>query len=223
MFFNFLRKKFVDESIDEQKKDLGNEILRLYPLAVNGKDCDSLFDDRQDFSHNIDNPVPVNGVLGEIKYINRLRCKCGVGLVYHRLGSASSKKIDGRVDIYETVCIRGVHWDILYFHFYHPRRSTWLPMGYKFSDFHPIFSRYPMGYGTNRFVNDFPFGLGKYILLHLGDGLGKAFIKRYDKVIENRNKFIKPEDHKIKLSSLKLNLNSFYELREIVDERNIKQ
>jgi len=205
MFFNFLRKKFVDESIEKQREDLKKEDPGLYFLAINGEDCDSLFNDRQDFGHGADNPIPVNGVLGEIKYINRLRCKCGVGLMYHRLGSISSEKIKSCVDVYETVCMEGMHWDILYFHFYHPRRSTWLPMSYKFSDFHPILSQQPIGYGTNRFDDHFPFGLGQYILLHLGEGIGRIFINRYDKVIKDRNKFVKLENHKKKLSSLNLN------------------
>lgn len=197
MFFNFLRKKFIDESLEKQKEDLAKSAKEFYTLAVNGKDCDSLFNDKKDFGHNSNNPIPVNGVLGEMKYLNRLRCKRGSGLMYHRLGSLSVEKIEDNVDVYETVCLDGDHWDILYFHFYHPRRSVWLPGGYKFSDFHPIYSQYPIGYGTNNFDNDFPFGLGQYILLHLGEDFGTALTKRYNKVIEDRNKFVKPEKHKI--------------------------
>jgi len=202
MLFNFLRKKFIDESLEKQKEDLAKSAKDFYTLAANGKDCDSLFNDKQNFGHNPDNPIPVNGVLGEVKYLNRLRCKYGSGLLYHRLGSVTIDKIEGNIDVYETVCLDGKHWDILYFHFYHPRRSVWLPKGYKFSDFHPIYSQYPIGYGTNNFDSNFPFGLGRHILTHLGEGLGRALIKKYDKIIEDKNQFIRPEKHKVKLSYL---------------------
>lgn len=201
MFLDFLKKKFVDETLEEQRQDLSKEHPLLYQLAVNGIDCDSLFNNTRDFGHTIDNPIPVNGVLGEVKYLNRLRCRCGTGLMHHRLGSSTTDKIKNPINVCETVCIKGKHWDILYFDVYHPRRSTWFPLGYKFSDFHSIFSRYPIGYGTNRFDNDFPFGLGKYILLHLGM---QELVRKYDEVIKDKNKFIRPENHLKKLSLINI-------------------
>jgi len=199
MFFNLLKKKVVDESLEKQKEDLLKEAPGLYSLAIKGRDCDSLIDSKIDFGHTARNPIPVNGVLGEVKYINRLRCKCGAGLMYHRLGAVEYNEIKECIDIYETVCIEGKHWDILYFHFYHPRRSLWCPDGYSFSKFHPIFSKYAIGYGTNRYDDDFPFSLSKFILLHLGEELGTPFTKKYEELIRDRNKFVRPEKHKQKV------------------------
>ncbi len=199
---NFLKNKFVEESLGKQNEDLKREHPGLYSLAIKGKDCDSLFNDRKDFGHSPDNPIPVNGVLGEIKYLNRLRCECGSGLLCHRLYSMNIEKINDPIDIYETVCMEGKHWDILYFHMYHPRRSTWCPSGYKFSKFHPIFSQHAYGFSTDRFDNNFPFGLGQYILLHLGKKEGQSLVRKYKEVVHDKNKFIKPENHIKRISSI---------------------
>lgn len=204
--FNIFKRKFVDESIEKQREDLKKEAPQLYPIAINGKDCDSLFNEKSGFGHSLENPIPVNGVLGEIKYLNRLRCKCGNGLLYHRLGSAKSVRVDGSVDVYETVCLEGKHWDVLYLHLYHPRRSTWLPLEYKFCKYHSLFSAFSIGFGTNRFDNSFPFGLGQYIMTHVGDGLGKALAKKYEEIVVNKDKFMKSEDHIKEISAVVLKL-----------------
>jgi len=201
MFFNLFKKKFIDESFEDQKKDLENRNPFLDSLAINGKSCDSLFNNKQDFGHVASNPIPVNGVIGGIKYLNRLRCRCGTILMYHRLGSIEISETENPIDIYESVCENGKHWDVLFLSIYHPRRSTWFPTGYKFSKFHPIFSTSPIGYGTNKCDKDFPFGLSKYIKIHIGGNLGKVFAKKYEIIVLDRNKFIKPEDHIKKLGS----------------------
>jgi len=202
MMFDFLNKKFIDESLVEQEDDFKKNSPDFYKEAIKSKSCDSLFNDKKGFGLIGYNPIPVNGPLGEMKYLNRLRCKCGVGLIYHRLRSMEIDKITNPVDIYETVCIEGKHWNILFFDFYHPRRSVWLPEGFTFSDFHPIFSRYPIGFGTNNFSNDFPFGLDNEIGRIVGFDENNAFVKKYEKIIENKSKFIKPRDHKTRLSIL---------------------
>lgn len=206
MFLDFLKKKIIDESVEKQKEDLSRESPVLSSLAINGKDCNSLFDDKVEFGHSINNPVPVNGISGEIKYINRLRCKCGVGLMYHRIGPVENKKIEGAIDIYETVCVEGKHWDILYMHFYHPRRSKWIPSEYSFSKFHPMLSTIAVGYGTNRYDENFPFGLGNFILLQLGEEWGPAYVKKFEEVLVDKDKFIRTERQKQILQQINLQL-----------------
>ena len=199
----------VFESVEKQKEDLKRESPLLCSLALKGKDCDSLIDDNVEFGHSINNPIPANGILGEMKYINRLRCKCGVGLMYHRIGSIENDKIEGNVDVYETVCLEGKHWDILYLHLYHPRRSLWIPSGYNFSKFHPIFSTMAVGYGTNHYDKDFPFGLGPIILLQLGEEFGPAFVKKFENMIKDKDKFIRPEKQKQILQQINLHLINY--------------
>lgn len=82
------------------------------------------------------------------------------------------------------------------------RRSLWTPSGYTFSEFHPIFSKHPLGYGTNDFDKIFPFGLGEFILQQLGGGLGHAFADKFDALIKDKNKFIRPHEQLKKIQGL---------------------
>lgn len=208
MFSNFFKEKIIDESVEKQKEDLSRESPAFSSLAINGKDCDSLFNDKVEFGHSINNPIPVNGVSGEIKYINRLRCKCGVGLIYHRVRSVENDKIEGIVDIYETVCVEGKHWDILYLHLYHPRRSSWIPSGYFFSEFHPMLSSIAVGFGTNTFDENFPHGLGHIILSQLGEEWGLPLVKKLEEITKDRNKFIRPKKQTQNLQQINLHLSN---------------
>lgn len=200
-FSRFFRKKPVDETTEKQKEDLLKEAPSIYELAVNGKDCDSLINNAKGIGHIIENPIPVNGVLGEMKYINRLRCSCGSMLLFHRIGPQKNSGVDGCIDVYETVCLEGRHWDILYLHLYHPRRSKWCPEGYSFSEFHTIFSKYPIGYGTNQYDENFPFGLGKFIAQQIGGDLGRKMSHRLQEKLKEKTKFIRPKKQKEKILS----------------------
>ncbi len=192
--FNFLKKKFKDTSLEEQKKEIEKFPVEMAQLALNGLNCDVLPDATGDFGRCLTNPIPVNGPIGEIIYINRLRTSDG-GLIFHRLGSSLN------IDIYEVVSLNGKIWDILYLDMYHPRRSTIHPSGYEFSEFHEIFSRAPVGYCTNSFDPDFPFGLSVFIEKGF---LGTGLAKRYEDVIKNKLMFIKPFEHVEKLNKIKI-------------------
>lgn len=79
------------------------------------------------FGRCVSNPVPVNGVVGELVYLSKLVTSTGAGLFGHRLGH-----ID-KVDVYETVSTDGATWDIIFFSYYHPRKSRKTPTGYGYS------------------------------------------------------------------------------------------
>lgn len=192
--FNFFKPKFKDESLEDQRKDLEKFPEELSRQALEGLDCDVLPDVTGDFGRCITNPIPVNGPIGEIKYINRLKTNDG-GLIFHRLGSIEE------IDIFEIVSVGGKIWDILYLDMNHPRRSIITPSGYNFSKFHEIFSRFAFGYFTNHFDPDFPFGLSPFI--EKGPG-GKSLVKRYEEVIKDKSKFVRPIEHIEKLEQIKL-------------------
>jgi tetratricopeptide (TPR) repeat protein/tRNA A-37 threonylcarbamoyl transferase component Bud32 len=198
--FPFFKKKFVDESREDQKK----EMLEFMGNISLGENCDQLLNAFGDFGHTHTNPIPVNGVRGEIKYLNRLRCNCGVGLMFHRLASIEVDGINGPVDIFETACLKGNYWDILYFHFYHPRRSTLCPKGYSFSEFHPVFSRIPIAFGTDHYDDNFPFGLSKFIIMQFGEDKdqGKAFASKYESFVKDKSKFNRPIEQSGKLDAI---------------------
>lgn len=194
--FSFFKKKFKDESFEDQRSDLEKFPVELSGKALAGLDCDSLPNASGEFGRCITNPIPVNGPIGEIKYLNRLMTRDG-GLIVHRLGSCNE------LDVYEVVSMGGEIWDILYFDMYHPRRSTITPSNYSFNKFHEIFTRLAIGYSINSFDQDFPFGLSNHIEKNIGGSLGKTFAERYEGVVKDRTKFVRPIDHIERLKQVK--------------------
>lgn len=201
---NIFKKKFVDETLEEQKNDVLNlnksefSDDTLIKEILSGDSCDEIPNSTGDFGRTLTNPVPVNGPVGEFKYLNRLRCSNG--FIFHRLGSVNQEDIQGNIDVFEIVSVDGRTWDVLYLHFYHPRRSTKLPTGFTFSEFHVIYSRVLFGYGTNQTDRDFPFGIAKFIEMTDVMGMGKTLARNFNKVIEDKSKFVRTKEQKQKLS-----------------------
>ncbi len=193
-FKKLFSKKFQDESFEDQKNEVETDNLELEKitgLKANSlkEGCDQIACANGAFGHDAENPIPVNGIKGEIKYLNRIRCECGVGLIFHRAGSASAKNNDNAVDVYETVCMNGKHWDTLYLDMYYLRRSTLLPAHYTFSDFHPLFSKVPFGFGIHNKCDNFPVGIPRLLAEQIGGTLGLSFAEKLKKVIGDGSKF----------------------------------
>jgi hypothetical protein len=121
---------------------------------LGGLDVDQLPHGIGEFGRSAENPIPVNGALGELVYLSLLKTRdTNQRLLFHRLGSVES------LDMYETVSIDGRKWDILFFSMYHPRKSRKAPAGYALAE--P--RSQPLLYGTNRRVERFPYGLQEAI------------------------------------------------------------
>jgi hypothetical protein len=230
--FSFLKKKPVDETREEQLEDLSYQYdvlaslasanldamkraevaeslsaaAQIRDLAASGLDCDALPNATGEFGRSIANPIPVNGVLGELKYLSRLLCRCGKQMLFHRLASCcfpAQGDTETTRDVYEAVCRNGVHWDVLFLHMYHPRRSTLYPRGYTARDYNPVFLKVPAGFGTNHLDQDFPFGLRAYLedflRSRLGTELGatacRVTIGHYEADIKDRSRFVRPPEH----------------------------
>jgi len=184
--------KNPDESKVEQLAELSREHPVLMKLASEGTDCDVLPHAKGDFGFVPTNPIPVNGTVGEMKYLARLRCSDLAGLMFHRLETIDIKDIEGSVDIFEAVCTQGKHWSIFCLHMFHPRRSHMSPKGYSFSEYHPTFSKVGAAWGTTQHDKSFPFGLGMFIQARFGT----AFANKYEEIVKNKDKFKKPPQHK---------------------------
>lgn len=149
----------VEAIFKKMEKFLNDESLQLdiLPDAVQlkirmGKDCDELPDASGEFGRTITNPIPVNGPIGEAIYLSSLVTLDGQPILFHRLGSHAD------IDIYETLSADGKQWDVLFFSFYHPRKSHKSPQGYKISK-----DRLANLNGTNRRIADFPKGLKRAV------------------------------------------------------------
>lgn len=194
--FNLFKNKFKDESLEDQKKDLERYPEFMVKESLEGLDCDVLPNATGDFGRTKTNPIPVNGPIGEIKYLNRLRTSDG-GLIFHRVGS-----VDGNLDKYEVVSLGGKIWDVLYFDMYHPRRSTIAPSEYSFSEFNESFIKLALGYYTNGYAENFPFGLEDLIEKHIGGTLGVRIANQYKEIIKDKSKFVRPSEQIKKLDQL---------------------
>ena len=120
-----------DEPRDLQRADLlGNAQLAAAIRAgtfIPGSECEALPRRRGSFGATPENPIPVNGPIGETVYLNRLRAANGAGFLYHRLGSVKSGVCSWPVDEFELVATDASEWWLLFFSIYHPCRSSLVP------------------------------------------------------------------------------------------------
>lgn len=200
------KQKTVQESgridaIHEPRQNQRQEIVEAYPeplrsWILEGSDVDRLSNGGGDFGSK-DNPIPVNGAIGEIKYLAKLRTDKGVPICFHRLGSRVSKVAERPVDMYEVMALDGTFKSTLYFDFYHPRRSNIAPTGFFLEKVGSSRSDPAWGYGVNSFVSDFPEGLGGALVNEYGSEIGTRLtqeIKGYGVVTENKASYIRGED-----------------------------
>jgi hypothetical protein len=167
-------------------------------MILEGLDCDELPNSTGQFAC-IKNPIPVNGYMGEIIYLKRLRCECGAGIIFHRIGSTKlglvNNNDDKALDIYETVCLEGKHWDILFFDMYHPRRSLKTPEGYTNALWDNLMSPTPIAFGTNATLTQFPADMPHHLEERFGPKLGSVMARQCSTVIGDGSRFKAPDDH----------------------------
>ena len=85
-----------------------------------------------EFGISINNPVPVNGIPSNEKYLKRLVTSDGMAISWRRLGSGGADNIDHPIDIYNITDENGNKRDTIYISPYHPCTSNKAPKGYKF-------------------------------------------------------------------------------------------
>lgn len=183
--FSVFKKPSVHEPIEKQLEEALSSIAEPFRAVLgekftDGLDCDQLPNGKGVFG-SLDNPIPVNGSIGEIKYLVKLRGKTGEALMFHRIGSMGSSVVEDPVDCYEVVCMDGTQWNRLYFDCYHPRRSNTCPSGYTLVPFNKSLGMdIPYGFGSNGLVTNFPHGLPEAIISLYGESPGGAFARRVE-------------------------------------------
>jgi len=181
-----------------------NQQNSMYPpqirnQIIGGHDIDELPYGDGDFGRCEDNPIPVNGSIGELIYLSSLKTVSGNRVLYHRLGS-----VEG-IDIYETVSIDGTKWDLFYFSMYHPRKSRKAPSGYSIIKM----NEQPLLYGTNRRIDNFPFGLQKAISNTTAEIFGIPMPPPQVRVAEEHVKFSRPRDHQSRVQAVIAEVSGF--------------
>lgn len=168
--FHDLRRIF--ESDEEQNNTLPDSHRSA---IVGGLNCDVLPGAIGAFGRTVTNPIPVNGPLGEVVYLSRLRTNAGgqelssssSPLMFHRVRAEDGPT--GAVDVYEVLSVDGQTREELYLSMYHPRKSNRAPEGYVLA---PQLDSDNLTYGVNCFVENFPQKLDAHIRQWQMDMLG---------------------------------------------------
>jgi len=132
--------------LDDEDFQNQNAVGMWRDQILAGEDIDCFVDD-ESFGLTPNNPVPVNGQIGQLTYLARLRTKDGQGFFYQRLGSINS------VDKYELLSFDGEVSLEVYLDLYHPRRSRKAIPGFILDTEPSVFTGVPMQ------VENFPFGI----------------------------------------------------------------
>ena len=179
--FEKIAKLMTDEDLQNSMND-----PMIKDQIVGGLDVDQLPHAIGEFGRSGENPIPVNGVLGELLYLSLLKTEnTNRRLLFHRLGSVDS------LDMYETVSIDGSKWDILFFSLYHPRKSRIAPTGYTISESRSQI----LLYGTNRRVDNFPLGLHDAVRQTTKEMIGIPLPPPQVREAEEKVQFRRPREH----------------------------
>ncbi len=131
---NYLPQEFAEFNNNDDEQNLkfleivkvDRKFLHVWNAMKQGGAVDTIPGAKGDFGHEITNPIPVNGTLGELTYLSRLLTSSGEKIFFHRLGSIDT------IDIFETVSQSGDDWDVLFVDLYHTRKTRLAPKNYKF-------------------------------------------------------------------------------------------
>jgi hypothetical protein len=190
--FGFLKKKPINlhEPLWLQIEDIKKLDPAIGFSMIIGLDCDFLPKATGPFGSS-NNPIPVNGMIGEIKYLGKLRGKSGHGLFFHRIGHTRSPASEKPIDIFEIVCHDGTQWSKIYLDPYHPRRSNKFPKGFSLTPFNEVLKMdIPFALGVTYMLGDFPFSIPQ--ALEEVHGKNNAFSRRASEWLE-KYKFIEPK------------------------------
>lgn len=158
-----------------------------------GISCDELVEATGEFGRVPQNPIPVNGPIGELIYLSNLRTTNQTPVLFHRLGSIA------RVDIFELVSFDGSTWDILFFDLYHPRKSRRAPVGYQIANKN---GRAQLFFGTNEFVEFFPDQLSDAIANAFERVIGIRMCPSQIRELVEKTSFRRPSAHQADIESL---------------------
>jgi hypothetical protein len=144
----------------------------------------------REFGRLPSNPIPVNGPIGEILYLSALRSKTNIPQMFHRLGTI------GSIDVFETVAFDASSWEMLFFDFYHPRKSRIAPLNYHLDEPSMLLT------GTNCRVDNFPLEIAEAAKKCANRILGMPTIHldlKQPLLVEN---FVRPNRHLEKVIAL---------------------
>lgn len=134
-FQGYGRKKKPKSVLDELNsiKQI-QEIKKIYEgirnLNEDATDQDMIPGGTGEFGYEKTNPIPVNTIIGNTVYLDRLRTPDGTKVRYERLGSTHAENINCPVDIY-NIFDGEIKIATLYISPYNKKNSSLAPKGFK--------------------------------------------------------------------------------------------
>ena len=203
--FRFIKNKFsssFDQNVDEQRAEILSSTMSQV-VEIQGS-WDRVPDSAGPFGSN-QSPIPVNGIDGEVIYLNRLSTTQGSPFFYHRLGSIETAVTGHPSDVFELASIDGTRWAFIVLSPYHFRRSVLPPPDMRLrpwpkSKIDQTFCRVP-GFGMMQPVKDFPMGLPEALansddLNGISRNLGSAMGRQAVGILgPDRSKWRRPIGH----------------------------
>lgn len=159
--------------------------------------CDEKAGATGDFGMSPRNAIPVNGPIGQLAYLSKLRTNRREGLFFHRIGAV------GSIDVFESVSMSGNEWFIFFLDMYYPRRSRKAPFSLSLSPNPSQFS------GFTNYCRDFPHDFSEAKLRNSDSGLNFAYIplSKAQAVLE-KGTFERPISHRAKMDIVRAELSS---------------
>jgi hypothetical protein len=185
--------KKLDRLMDDEKAQIDGLPDSFRSEVLSGADCDEIAGATGEFGRDPQNPIPVNGPLGEMIYLSSLRTVTSQKIMFHRLGSIRN------VDAFETVSFDGAVWDIFFFDLYHPRKSRRAPTAYRIA---AGAERDRFLLGANEFVASFPDQLPDAISNTNGRLFNTRMRPRQVREAIDRIIFKRPADYQMRLNSV---------------------
>jgi len=159
MIDNLIEWLLNDELPSKQEADFTRNLKAIKSLEGYGNVAKKKGRDRYRYIGMIGNPVPVNGVVGEYFYLNRLRSrKDGSSFLFHRLCYCVPHN-KAPFDIFELVSSSGKEWFDICLSPFSLHRTCAAPLNVKtqtWSRYKYLLKVKKIGFGVRSFVPDFP-------------------------------------------------------------------
>ena len=160
-----------------------------------------------DFGTSISNPIRVNGVLGEVTYITKLRTPDGRGVIGHRIFSV------GEIDVYELTTLDLSSWFVLYFDMYWDSKDNLTPAGLVFG-----LPEGPALSAVNKTVPEFPANFWNILRNETVSMIGFPAIRPSIKQDLSKGPINKPKAHINQLNSIWRELNKSKKEPDTLDD-----
>lgn len=183
--------------LEDEEFQLGMLPAEAQELFRSKAPCDQRPGASGEFGLSASNPIPVNGPIGELAYLSKLRTSKGESLFFHRIGAVKL------IDVFEATTLSGSDWFILFFDMYYPNRSRQAPSGFTISNELSRFS------GFNHYCNEFPHDYVENKSRNIESGLRIAYMSmsRAESFL-NQGVYARPIEHCNRLNIVRSTLNS---------------